>query len=407
MKRTASRSVVAVVSLLAAACAAPRRRSGAAGTPRPPPGPAAEGPARLPGSSRWRSPGTSTSSSGRPRCWTTRAGWAGWPARWRARTWRWSTSRARSPSGGAGPQGARGARGPVLVPHAADAPSTSSPTPGSTWSRVANNHGADYGPEGLRDTLRPHGTRPLALVGVGPRPGGGVRGPPGDGARDRPRLPRRRRDAAGGGEQRVGGRAADARDSRPRAGRGRASCSTPYGPLTREVDVVVVYVHWGASCERCPTAAQRSLAGALARAGADVVVGSHAHVQLGRRLAGRGVRGLRPGQLRLVPRPPARHRRAAAPDRGRRGRRRRAGSPAGSGPGDGRRRWRARSGGRRSPTGRGCAGAPGSAPGRSRLGPSAYDASVQPDRARRCGRGWPTATAPAARWRGGTCGTCG
>ena len=43
--------------------------------------------------------------------------------------------------------------------------------------------------------------------------------------------------------------------------------------------VVVVFLHWGIQ-ERvqCPTARQGSLAAALAKAGADVVVGSHAHV---------------------------------------------------------------------------------------------------------------------------------
>lgn len=42
-------------------------------------------------------------------------------------------------------------------------------------------------------------------------------------------------------------------------------------------DVVVVYAHWGVQGERCPSAAQRSLAADLVAAGADVVVGSHTH----------------------------------------------------------------------------------------------------------------------------------
>jgi len=42
-------------------------------------------------------------------------------------------------------------------------------------------------------------------------------------------------------------------------------------------DVVVVYLHWGVQGQRCPSPDQRSLAAALVDAGADVVVGSHAH----------------------------------------------------------------------------------------------------------------------------------
>jgi poly-gamma-glutamate capsule biosynthesis protein CapA/YwtB (metallophosphatase superfamily) len=46
-------------------------------------------------------------------------------------------------------------------------------------------------------------------------------------------------------------------------------------------DTVVVFVHWGREEESCPTGDQRQLARALVDAGADVVVGSHAHRVLG------------------------------------------------------------------------------------------------------------------------------
>ena len=49
----------------------------------------------------------------------------------------------------------------------------------------------------------------------------------------------------------------------------------------RRGDVVVVYLHWGEELQGCPTSPQRSTARALADAGADIVVGSHAHVLLG------------------------------------------------------------------------------------------------------------------------------
>ena len=48
--------------------------------------------------------------------------------------------------------------------------------------------------------------------------------------------------------------------------------------LDAAVDVAVVVMHWGVEREVCPTARQQELAAALLDAGADVVVGSHAHV---------------------------------------------------------------------------------------------------------------------------------
>ena len=45
--------------------------------------------------------------------------------------------------------------------------------------------------------------------------------------------------------------------------------------------MVVVYLHWGVQGQACPSSGQRSLARRLVGAGADVVVGSHAHVVQG------------------------------------------------------------------------------------------------------------------------------
>jgi hypothetical protein len=145
---------------------------------------------------------------------------------------------------------------------------------------LANNHGADYGPVGLADTLRAARTAPVAVVGVG-----------------------RDRDAAFA-PYRVTVRGTDlaflAADASPREG---SSGVWEAGPTTpgvaaarsgrpralldavrtadRTADVVVVYLHWGREGRVCPTPIQQSAARALAGAGADVVVGSHAHVLLG------------------------------------------------------------------------------------------------------------------------------
>jgi poly-gamma-glutamate capsule biosynthesis protein CapA/YwtB (metallophosphatase superfamily) len=68
-----------------------------------------------------------------------------------------------------------------------------------------------------------------------------------------------------------------------RSSAGTADAIDP-GRLLRAVEkadavaeVVVVYMHWGIQGESCPAGRQRSLAGALVRHGADIVVGSHAH----------------------------------------------------------------------------------------------------------------------------------
>ena len=47
------------------------------------------------------------------------------------------------------------------------------------------------------------------------------------------------------------------------------------------VDTLIVYLHWGTELQACPNSLQEPLAQLLVKAGADVVVGTHAHVLLG------------------------------------------------------------------------------------------------------------------------------
>jgi poly-gamma-glutamate synthesis protein (capsule biosynthesis protein) len=55
----------------------------------------------------------------------------------------------------------------------------------------------------------------------------------------------------------------------------------------RSYDLVVVYLHWGLDYTSCPDSIQPAMAARLAAAGADIVVGSHAHrVEGGGWLAG-------------------------------------------------------------------------------------------------------------------------
>jgi poly-gamma-glutamate capsule biosynthesis protein CapA/YwtB (metallophosphatase superfamily) len=145
---------------------------------------------------------------------------------------------------------------------------------------VANNHGADLGAVGLQDTLRAARNAPLAVVGVG---------------HDRAEAFTPYRVRVHGTElaflaadasplestssiwtagPRTAGLAA-AREPRPR------TLLRAVARASRDADVVVVYVHWGRDLQACPTSRQRTTAAALAAAGADVIVGSHAHVLLG------------------------------------------------------------------------------------------------------------------------------
>src|SRR3712207_7612760 len=48
-----------------------------------------------------------------------------------------------------------------------------------------------------------------------------------------------------------------------------------------QADTVVVYLHWGEERASCPSQQQRDLAEQLAQAGADVLVGTHAHALQG------------------------------------------------------------------------------------------------------------------------------
>jgi len=46
-------------------------------------------------------------------------------------------------------------------------------------------------------------------------------------------------------------------------------------------DIVVVFLHWGAELQPCPLPRQQELADRLIEAGADILVGGHAHIPLG------------------------------------------------------------------------------------------------------------------------------
>ncbi|HUT52469.1 MAG TPA: CapA family protein [bacterium] len=141
---------------------------------------------------------------------------------------------------------------------------------GFTALNLANNHTSDYGRAGLMDTARFLEKEGILVVGAGEnqeqaararyvKVGGttiallGFVDMPLEGLMPMPDLP----GPAMANLERV---TAAIQEARARA------------------DAVVVTVHWGAEYQRRPTPRQRALAAAMARAGADLIVGHHPHV---------------------------------------------------------------------------------------------------------------------------------
>ena len=141
---------------------------------------------------------------------------------------------------------------------------------------MANNHGRDYGPEGLTETLAAKARTPLPVVGIGANA-------------DEAYRPWRT-EVKG---QRLAIFAATdvlddwliapwtATDTQPGlASTKGASVDRLLAGLRAarvDADTVVVFLHWGVEGSTCPSARQQELAQTLIDAGADVVVGSHSH----------------------------------------------------------------------------------------------------------------------------------
>jgi poly-gamma-glutamate synthesis protein (capsule biosynthesis protein) len=142
---------------------------------------------------------------------------------------------------------------------------------------MANNHGADYGAAGLRDTFRAIRARHFAVIGVGKNAAAAF-------------APYR---TTVNGVKLAIFAADQVQDETTlslfSAGAGNPGVANAYEPrLIRAVReakragyVVVVYVHWGIEFQTCPSSDQSTLASRLAAASASAVVGAHAHVLQG------------------------------------------------------------------------------------------------------------------------------
>jgi hypothetical protein len=143
---------------------------------------------------------------------------------------------------------------------------------------LANNHGMDYGEQGLRDSLAAARRYRFPVIGAG---------------MDAKRAYAPYRVTVKGQRIAVIGATQVLDDhliSAWSAGPGKPGlASAKNAPrlleevrrVRRSSDTLVVYLHWGVEAERCPSSRQRRLALALVRAGADIVVGGHAHRQQG------------------------------------------------------------------------------------------------------------------------------
>ena len=143
---------------------------------------------------------------------------------------------------------------------------------------MANNHGMDYGESGLRDSLAAAKTAGFPVIGIGMN----------EDAAFRPYVTevKGQRIAVIGATQVLDSHLISAWTAGP--GKPGLASAKDEARLVEEVrrvgeiaDVVVVYLHWGTELVACPTAVQQSLAQKLVGAGADAIVGSHAHVLLG------------------------------------------------------------------------------------------------------------------------------
>ncbi|MED7928254.1 CapA family protein [Nonomuraea sp. LP-02] len=143
---------------------------------------------------------------------------------------------------------------------------------------MANNHGMDYMESGLADSLAAIKRSKFPVVGIG---------------KDAAEAYKPYRKTVNGNRVAIIG-ATQVLDSEfiqawtATADKGGLASAKDEAALLRAVrqarknsDTVIVHLHWGTEMQKCPNEAQLSLAPKLVKAGADVIVGGHAHILLG------------------------------------------------------------------------------------------------------------------------------
>ncbi|MFL6052361.1 MAG: CapA family protein [Actinoallomurus sp.] len=143
---------------------------------------------------------------------------------------------------------------------------------------MANNHAMDYGPVGLRDSLAAIRKSRFPTVGIGANAAQAYR----------PYYVTVKGDrlAILGATQVLDDNLVTAWTATAKKGGLASAKNVPrlvkeVRAARRKADTVIVYLHWGQEKNPCPLPQQKTLAQELVRAGADVVVGGHAHIPLG------------------------------------------------------------------------------------------------------------------------------
>jgi poly-gamma-glutamate synthesis protein (capsule biosynthesis protein) len=153
---------------------------------------------------------------------------------------------------------------------------------------MANNHALDYGPIGMEDTFDAIAASELSVVGIG---------------HNASEAYRPYRTVINGQRIAIFG-AVDwlepalvsrwtATDTQPGLAFSidRTRLVSAVAAVRPEVDTLVAFLHWGTEETHCASPEQQSLAQALLGAGADIVVGSHAHRVFGAGHAGSSLVG--------------------------------------------------------------------------------------------------------------------
>lgn len=139
---------------------------------------------------------------------------------------------------------------------------------------MANNHGLDFGPDGLADSIKAKHASPIPVVGIG--------------ADDAEAFAPAHVTVKGLRVAVIG--ATQVLDSNlitawtATATKGGLASAKRVDRLVHEVerarrtdDIVIVFLHWGTEKNECPNPAQKELAQTLAAAGTTLIVGGHAH----------------------------------------------------------------------------------------------------------------------------------
>jgi len=141
---------------------------------------------------------------------------------------------------------------------------------------VANNHGADFGDEGIADTIAAAAEKQFPVLGIGNNLLEAY-------APYRAEIKGQRIAVFGvtdvlDGEYVAAWTATDTQAGLASAKEGNLGLLVGAIQNARvDSDTVVVFLHWGIERQGCPSPRQQEVAQVLTDAGADIVVGSHAH----------------------------------------------------------------------------------------------------------------------------------